>query len=85
MKHSRLFVWKNQPTARLHVVGLEDRKNDVIFCGAEAQQHVVFFPGDVQVSLKQSCCYFTFFACISRCRTLKLTRKLYDLALGDAK
>jgi hypothetical protein len=26
------------------------RNNDVIFCGSEAQQHVVFFHGDVQVS-----------------------------------
>lgn len=31
------------------VPGYEDRKNDVVFCGLDAQQHVVFFPGDVQV------------------------------------
>lgn len=34
----------------LNVPGYEGRKNDVVFCGSEAQQHVVFFPGDVQVS-----------------------------------
>ena len=27
-----------------------ERTNDVLFCGTEAQQHVVFFHGDVQVS-----------------------------------
>lgn len=31
------------------VPGYEERKNDVVFCGSDAQQHVVFFPGDVQV------------------------------------
>ena len=31
------------------VVGFDGRKNDVVFCGSEGQQHVVFFPGDVQV------------------------------------
>lgn len=30
--------------------GYEKRCNDVVFCGSEGQQHVVFFPGDVQVS-----------------------------------
>lgn len=30
------------------VVGFDGRKNDVVFCGSEGQQHVVFFPGDVQ-------------------------------------
>lgn len=30
------------------VPGYEERKNDVVFCGSDAQQHVVFFPGDVQ-------------------------------------
>ena len=34
----------------LNVPGYEGRKNDVVFCGSEGQQHVVFFPGDVQVS-----------------------------------
>lgn len=34
----------------LNVVGFDGRKNDVVFCGSEGQQHVVFFPGDVQVS-----------------------------------
>jgi hypothetical protein len=32
------------------VHGHPGRNNDVIFCGSEAQQHVVFFHGDVQVS-----------------------------------
>ena len=41
----------NSPIARLpEVEGLDGRFNDVIFCGSEGQQHVVFFPGDVQVS-----------------------------------
>lgn len=41
----------NSPVARLpEVEGLDGRFNDVIFCGSEGQQHVVFFPGDVQVS-----------------------------------
>lgn len=41
----------NSPVARVHEVeGLDGRFNDVIFCGSEGQQHVVFFPGDVQVS-----------------------------------
>ena len=41
----------NSPIARLPAVeGLDGRFNDVIFCGSEGQQHVVFFPGDVQVS-----------------------------------
>lgn len=31
--------------------GYEGRCNDVVFCGSEGQQHVVFFPGDVQVSI----------------------------------
>lgn len=31
-----------------NVVGFDGRKNDVVFCGSEGQQHVVFFPGDVQ-------------------------------------
>ncbi|CAH3024269.1 unnamed protein product [Porites evermanni] len=39
----------NSPVARLpEVEGLDGRFNDVIFCGSEGQQHVVFFPGDVQ-------------------------------------
>lgn len=38
------------PTVRLiNVLGYENRGNDVVFCGSEGQQHVVFFPGDVQV------------------------------------
>lgn len=39
----------------LNVPGYEGRKNDVVFCGSEAQQHVVFFPGDVQVSRTNFC------------------------------
>ena len=40
----------NSPTVRLlNVNGYEGRANDVVFCGSEGQQHVVFFPGDVQV------------------------------------
>lgn len=31
------------------VLGYEGRYNDLVFCGSEGQQHVVFFPGDVQV------------------------------------
>ena len=31
------------------VPGDDGKKNDLVFCGSEAQQHVVFFPGDVQV------------------------------------
>lgn len=39
------------PSVRLYDVhSHQGRKNDVIFCGTEAQQHVVFFHGDVQVS-----------------------------------
>jgi hypothetical protein len=39
------------PFVRLSAVhGHKGRTNDVIFCGTEAQQHVVFFHGDVQVS-----------------------------------
>lgn len=34
---------------RILAHGHDGRKNDVVFCGSEAQQHVVFFPGDVQV------------------------------------
>lgn len=34
--------------------GFEGRCNDVVFCGSEGQQHVVFFPGDVQVSMHHS-------------------------------
>lgn len=34
---------------RMVVHGHDGRQNDVVFCGSEAQQHVVFFPGDVQV------------------------------------
>lgn len=34
---------------RMLAHGHDGRKNDVVFCGSEAQQHVVFFPGDVQV------------------------------------
>ncbi|XP_001629645.3 mitochondrial protein C2orf69 homolog isoform X2 [Nematostella vectensis] len=30
------------------VQGYDGRKNDLVFCGCEGQQHVVFFPGDVQ-------------------------------------
>lgn len=33
---------------RMLAHGHDGRKNDVVFCGSEAQQHVVFFPGDVQ-------------------------------------
>lgn len=32
-----------------NVEGYEGRRNDLIFCGSEGQQHVVFFPGDIQV------------------------------------
>lgn len=40
-------------TVRLkNLHGLEDRRNDVVFCGSEGQQHVIFFPGDVQVGQK---------------------------------
>lgn len=40
------------PSVRLtSIPGEQGRKNDVIFCGTEAQQHVVFFHGDVQVEL----------------------------------
>ena len=39
------------PNVRLSgVVGHEGRRNDVTFCGTEAEQHVVFFHGDVQVN-----------------------------------
>ncbi len=39
------------PCVRLSAVhGHPERTNDVLFCGTEAQQHVVFFHGDVQVS-----------------------------------
>jgi len=37
---------------RLLAHGHDGRKNEVVFCGSEAQQHVVFFPGDVQVRKK---------------------------------
>jgi len=38
------------PSVRLpNVLGYKERNNDVVFCGSEGQQHVVFFPGDVQV------------------------------------
>ena len=38
------------PFVRLSAVaGHQGKTNDVIFCGTEAQQHVVFFHGDVQV------------------------------------
>lgn len=37
---------------RMLAHGHDGRKNDVVFCGSEAQQHVVFFPGDVQVRKK---------------------------------
>lgn len=40
----------SSPIVRLHAVaGVEGRNNDLVFCGSDAQQHVVFFPGDVQV------------------------------------
>ena len=39
---------------RMLAHGHDGRKNDVVFCGSEAQQHVVFFPGDVQV-MKTNC------------------------------
>ena len=43
----------NSPTVRCfrwpEVEGHQGRVNDVVFCGSEGQQHVVFFPGDVQV------------------------------------
>ena len=39
------------PCVRLcGVHGQQERSNDVVFCGTEAQQHVVYFHGDVQVS-----------------------------------
>ena len=38
------------PVVRLEQLrGFESRMNDVVFCGIDALQHVVFFPGDVQV------------------------------------
>lgn len=40
------------PVRRFRAHGHEKRENDVVFCGSEAQQHVVFFPGDVQVRLR---------------------------------
>lgn len=46
----------SSPTVRLlDVRGYEGRSNDVVFCGSEAQQHVVFFPGDVQVRANKLC------------------------------
>ena len=40
------------PRVRLcDVYGHQGKKNDVVFCGTEAQQHVVYFHGDVQVSI----------------------------------
>lgn len=56
------------PCVRLpSLAGHEAKKNDVIFCGTEAQQHVVFFPGDVQVSrIKLTCSVdlITLFFCV---------------------
>ena len=31
------------------VVGFDGKYNDLVFCGEDAMQHVLFFPGDVQV------------------------------------
>lgn len=32
------------------VEGYDGKCNDVVFCGEDAMQHLIFFPGDVQVS-----------------------------------
>ena len=32
------------------VEGFDGKCNDVVFCGEDAMQHLIFFPGDVQVS-----------------------------------
>ena len=45
------FNMDEAPCVRLcGVHGHQGRSNDVVFCGTEAQQHVVYFHGDVQVS-----------------------------------
>ena len=33
-----------------NVSGYDGKCNDIVFCGEDAMQHVVFFPGDVQVN-----------------------------------
>ena len=44
------------PLLRLKKVsGHDGRQNDMIFCGEDAMQHVILFPGDVQVR------YITYF------------------------
>ena len=48
------------PVRRVRAHGYEKRENDVVFCGSEAQQHVIFFPGDVQVRLCDSKRFFIF-------------------------
>ena len=32
------------------VEGFDGKCNDVVFCGEDAMQHLIFFPGDVQAS-----------------------------------
>lgn len=42
---------KSTAVVLANVEGYEGRRNDLIFCGSEGQQHVVFFPGDIQVRM----------------------------------